>query len=686
VAAGWRELIAGAEDALGAPVGRRRRLAALRLVGQDSTLDVEWPEDGGSDFSDDDDEALRRGLAEAFGHDYRGLFGYPPPAEKPIELVSLRVVVEAVAPEVAAETFDGETVAGPLLRQDRYSTCVVADGWTLRRGSRGTLRIERVGREKEEANGVAGGIAGAGGTDADAPSAAVRSGLFRSRFEGILESMGEALRRTAISTNVKERLDFSCALLDDAGRLVASAPHVPVHLGALGVCVREVAKRLPLAPGEVAITNAPGVGGSHLPDVTVIAPVYDESSSLIGYVANRAHHAEIGGMAPGSMPATATCLAEEGVVIEPMRLVEDGAPRWDRLEARLRDAPYPSRRVSDNLADAEAQLAACHFARSAIEALAADHGADAVRAELRGILDRSAALMRERLTGFGGVRRAAGSLDDGTPLVVALTLERGRLTVDFAGSGAQHPGNLNATPAIVRSVLLYALRVWLDDDVPLNEGLLESVDPRLPPGLLNPDFSPPDDRAPAVVGGNVEVSQRLADLLLEALGICAHGPGTMNNVIFGNETFGYYETLAGGGGAGPEFDGASGRHVHMTNTALTDPEVLEHAYPVRVLCHALRRGSGGSGRRRGGDGIVREIEFREPVTVSLLTQSRTVAPRGLAGGGDGLPGRQFRITAAGEKRPLDGVTTTEFAAGERLRIETPGGGGWGEDSDEEDSE
>ena len=647
----WGRLADEVGRALGIESPRMRWLATLRIQGQESALDVESMHGSASD------------LEGAFKRTYQQTFGYPVGEERVLELVALRVIGEDTLEPVAKETFGEAFVQGPELLQDRFSTCVIPEGWSMRMGSRKTLWLERVSGASCE-------------TGAATPDA-VLAGLFRSRFEGMLDAMGEALKRTAVSTNVKDRMDYSCALLDVDGRLVASAPHVPVHLGALGVCVREVVQRIELGVGDVVITNDPGAGGSHLPDVTVIAPVHDRDAKLLGYVANRAHHAELGGMAPGSMPASATCLAEEGVLISPMLLVEKGRARLDRLEALLRDAPYPSRRPEDNLADAEAQLAACHFGRDALVKLADGFGADEVRRRLSEVVERSARLMRDHLEGPIELRGAEGVLDDGRILKVRITSGDGRMLVDFTGSADEHPGNLNATPAIVRSVLLYVLRLWLKDDVPLNEGLLAPVEILLPAGMLNPDFSRPAGRAPAVVGGNVETSQRLADTLLEALGISANGPGTMNNFLFGDDGFGYYETLAGGSGAGPGHAGCSGRHVHMTNTALTDPELMEQRYPVRVTQHRLRRGSGGTGIHPGGDGIVREIEFLRPVTVSFLTQRRTTCPSGMDGGADGLGGKQTRIHAEGSEVELPGVVTYLAEAGERVRIETPGGGAWG---------
>jgi len=648
----WRELAAEAAGTLES--AELRWLADLRLAGQDTFVTIEAAD---PDFPPDS-------LVAAFREEYRQLYGYPPPANRALELVALRVVAEEAAPSPEPESFATVTEEGPLLLQDRFSTCLIAAGWSCRRGSRGTLLLERTDTTT--------------GPLSDAP-AAVRGALFRSRFEGVVTAMGELLRRTALSTNVKERLDFSCALLDPAGRLVASAPHVPVHLGALGVCVREVLREIDPGPGDVVITNHPGFGGSHLPDVTLIAPVFDPSGRRVAFVANRAHHAEIGGKAPGSMPANAVHLAEEGVVIAPRLLVRAGQPQWAEIESLLLGATWPTRRVADNLADLEAQLAAIQHGVGEIARLAAVHGGGVIADELRRILDQSAALMARRLAELGNrpARGVDAALDDGTPLRLRVESRDGRLRLDFGGSGAVHPGNLNATPAIVRSTVLFALRLWLDEDVPLNEGLLDAVDIVIPPGLLAPDFPGDPAVAPAVVGGNVETSQRLADLLLEALDLAANGPGTMNNFLFGDESFGYYETLGGGSGGGPCHEGCAGRQVHMTNTALTDPEVLEQRLPVRLWRHGIRRGSGGAGRQPGGDGVVREIEFLEALTVSFLTGRRCSAPRGLAGGADGQAGRQTRVHPDGRTEVLPGVVTYPAAAGERVIVETPGGGGWG---------
>lgn len=511
---------------------------------------------------------------------------------------------------------------------------------------------------------------------------AIELELFTHRFEVLASQMGEMLQRTALSVNVKERFDFSCAVLDAAGRLVVNAPHIPVHLGALGLCVRSVAARLDLAPGDVAVTNHPAYGGSHLPDVTVITPVWaDGVDDLLGFVASRAHHAEIGGTRPGSMPPDAANLAEEGVVIQPRLLVRQGVGRWEEARSWLLEGDYPTRAVAENLADLEAAVAANQSGATALRALAAKHGADTVRRQMDLLRETAATRMRRALGRRpAGEFRATETLDDGTPLVVRIELADAGATFDFTGSGGVHSGNLNATPAIVRSVVLYVLRLLLDEPLPLNEGLLEGVELIVPPGLLNPDFDERPERCPAVVGGNVETSQRLVDTLLKALGVAACSQGTMNNTLFGNEDFGYYETICGGAGAGPGWHGASAVHTHMTNTAITDPEIVEQRYPVRLESFALRHGSGGAGRFRGGDGVRREFVFLAPMSLSLLTQHRAKGPYGVNGGASGAVGRQELVRADGTRISLGAIDAREVEAGDRLVVETPGGGGWGSPS------
>jgi 5-oxoprolinase (ATP-hydrolysing) len=662
----------------------RRRIAELRFLGQDSTLSVEYDSAGS--------------LAPLFHERYLEVFGHLP-EERPVEVESLRVIAASTTaePEPAAAVrrrelepagthrcwtgsaweavpaFErerlppGSAFAGPALVWERHSSTWVPPGWEARVDGAAALVLRRTSDG-----------AGPGGRVADGgrPAAVVEE-LFTSRFTALVAEMGEQLQRTALSTNVKERLDFSCALLGPDGELVVNAPHIPVHLGALGECVRAVRQALPLRPGDVAVTNHPAFGGSHLPDVTVITPVHGEGGELLGYVASRAHHAEIGGTRPGSMPPDARTLIEEGVVIAPRLLLAGGEPRWEEIRTLLEGAAFPSRDPESNLADLRAQVAANQRGTELLKRLAAAHGRAPVHEQMRRLTARAERRVTEALRGRAGRHEAVERLDDGSELRVSIEVSDGRAIFDFAGSAGTHPGNLNATPAIVRSAVLYVLRLLVDEPIPLNEGLMRRVELRIPRGLLNPEFPADPARAPAVVGGNIEVSQRLVDTLIRALGLAACSQGTMNNVLWGNASFGYYETVAGGAGAGPGWAGASALHTHMTNTRITDVEVLEHRYPVRVERFAVRTGSGGAGEWHGGDGVVREIRFLQPMSLSLLAQHRVERPYGMAGGEAGAPGRQRVVRADGEVLELRGTDACEVQPGDRLVLETPGGGGWG---------
>jgi 5-oxoprolinase (ATP-hydrolysing) len=548
---------------------------------------------------------------------------------------------------------------------ERYSAVAVEPGWTVEADPAGALVARKVGH-------VAGSVA------AGRPEA-VKLELYTHRFETIAREMGEALRRTAVSTNVKERLDFSCAVLDVAGELVVNAPHIPVHLGSLGLCVRRVADALDLEPGDTVVTNHPAFGGSHLPDVTLVSPVHGPDEELVGFVASRAHHAEIGGVLPGSMPASARCLADEGIVVPPTDLVRRGRADWDAVRALLSSGRYPSRAVEDNIADLRAALAANVRGVGALSRLAESNGSAVVARYMRALEDRAESGIRRALGRIADGRYAAEEvLDDGSMLKVAIDIAGDRAAFDFTGSAEVHPGNLNATEAIVRSAVLYVLRLLIDEPLPLNEGLLRAVTLTIPTGILNPDFSDDPMRAPAVVGGNVETSQRLVNACLRALGLAASSQGTMNNVLFGDARQSYYETVCGGCGAGPGFHGASAVHSHMTNTRITDPELIEHRHPVRIERFAVRRGSGGAGRFSGGDGVSRQIRFLAPLTLSVLSQHRNRGPAGLAGGSAGRPGAQWVVRAAGQREVLGAVDSTEVEAGDLLVLETPGGGGFGE--------
>jgi 5-oxoprolinase (ATP-hydrolysing) len=441
----------------------------------------------------------------------------------------------------------------------------------------------------------------------------------------------------------------------------------------MGATVRAVRAAIPdLRAGDAIVTNDPAQGGSHLPDVTVVSPVFPDGA-LRFFVASRGHHADLGGTAPGSMPADSQRLEEEGVVLSAFPLVRDGRFDEARLRAALAAGPWPARNPDDNVADLEALVAANRAGEALLGALVAEQGSAAVERSMAELQAVAAAEVARAIAGLGdGEHAFADRLDDGTPVRVRLTVRGGRMRVDFTGTGAAQRGNLNAPRAVVEAAVIYALRCLVAARIPLNGGCLAPVEIVVPPGSL---LDPP--AGAAVVGGNVETSQRIVDVLLAAMGRAAASQGTMNNLAFGDARFGYYETIGGGAGAGPGFAGASGVHVHMTNTRITDPEVLEARTPVIVRRFALRGGSGGAGRQPGGDGLVRELEFTAPVTASLLSERRAVAPFGLAGGGPGARGRNLCLRADGRREEFPGRATVALGPGDRLRIETPGGGGWG---------
>ena len=666
-----------------------RRFIELRYEGQDAALELE-PQSGGD-------------LASEFEKRYYELFSYRP-SDRGIEVVSIRVVMRSCRDEItgreigewdsaptpepaahqrcfldgdwrevpchqASELDFGSLVEGPALIQQAHSALVVPSRWRVRGLGDGGV-VLRASVAKQEHAAVA---------FRRESSRAVELELMSHRFASIAREMGEMLQRTAISTNIKEREDFSCTLLDPEGRLVVNAPHIPVHLGAMGLCVRQLTEHRPMGPGDVVVTNHPAYGGSHLPDVTLAAPVHADGR-LLGYVACRAHHAEIGGIQPGSVPPDAKNLAEEGVVIPPTLLVEGGEPRWERIEELLTSGRWPTRMLPDNLADLRAMLAAVSRGREALVRLAEMVGFDHVMEHMDSLRELASEQVRMALSALpDGVHEGRQFLDGGAPLAASFTIKGDRAILDFSGSAGVHSGNLNATPAIVHSVTMYVMRLLVEADLPLNEGLLEPIEIRIPHlSILDPSYDADPHLCPAVVGGNVETSQRLVDTLIQALRLAGCSQGTMNNVSFGDDSFGYYETVAGGSGAGEGFDGTDGVHTHMTNTRITDPEVLEYRYPVRLRRFAIRRGSGGAGRWRGGDGVVREIEFLAPLQFSILSQHRETAPFGMAGGGDGAVGRQTIIRADGSRISIRGVDGCQVDVGDRLVLETPGGGGFGE--------
>jgi 5-oxoprolinase (ATP-hydrolysing) len=536
--------------------------------------------------------------------------------------------------------------------------------------------------------------------------------IFNNLFASIAEQMGVTLQKTSISTNVKERLDFSCAIFDPQGGLVCNAPHIPVHLGAMSETVKAILADNPdMRPGDVFVTNDPYRGGSHLPDVTVVTPVFadfgisildfgfeDASTSTIQnpeskiqnakskipqplfLTASRAHHAEIGGIVPGSMPPFSKRLSEEGVLIRNFKLVNGGASREAALKELLLDGVYPTRNVHDNLADVSAQVAANNTGVKLLCELVERYSLPVVEAYMGHIQEAAAAKMRMALAKLpDGVCALTDHLDDGSPIAVSITIAGDRATVDFTGTGPVLASNLNANRAIVTAAVLYVFRCLINDDIPLNSGVLAPVEIVLPECLLNPPGDDDPEKCAAIVGGNVETSQRVVDVLLGALQVAAASQGTMNNLTFGDATFGYYETICGGSGATPGAAGSDAVHTHMTNTRLTDVEVIERRYPVRVLEFSIHRGSGGAGTQRGGDGIVRRLEFLRALKVSMLSQRRgRFAPFGLHGGSPGQLGRNtLRRAGCNVDEDLGGCFQIDVQSGDVLTIQTPGGGGWG---------
>ncbi|MNS32884.1 Acetophenone carboxylase delta subunit [compost metagenome] len=500
--------------------------------------------------------------------------------------------------------------------------------------------------------------------------------LFNNIFMGVAEQMGAVLKNTSTSVNIKERLDFSCAIFDAQGALIANAPHVPVHLGAMGESVRTVivSRAGRLRPGDAVVLNNPYNGGTHLPDVTVVTPVFGPDEKTIRFfVANRGHHADIGGTTPGSMPPNSTSLAEEGVVIDDFLLVDQGVFREQDFRDLLASSEWPARSPEVNIADIRAQLAANAAGARELEALIDRYGWDGVSAYMGHVMANAEESIRRVL---GSIRDGVFDypMDNGASLKVAVRVdhERREAVIDFTGTGPEDAGNFNAPPSVTTSAVLYAFRSLVGDDLPLNEGCLAPLSIILPEGSF---LSPSQGRA--VVAGNTEISQAVCSALLGALGAASCSQGTMNNFLFGAAAYQYYETICGGAGAGPGFHGADAVHTHMTNTRITDPEVLELRYPVRLERFAVRPGSGGDGRWRGGDGAVRAIRALEPMTATFVGSRRSVAPFGLDGGEPGLAGTQRIERADGSVVPFGAVDQVELATGDLVVIETPGAGGYG---------
>ncbi len=696
----WQKLTREAVDEVVRQGVERQQVEAtrwmdLRYRGLEAWLTLPQPADGD--------------WAAAYHREHQRLFGYHRP-EHPLEVVALRVeAVGQVAPEpepvrplepvptqpkrfhrlyhqgrwhqaglfAYEELSPGALLPGPAIVLQGTSTLVVDPGWQAQLLSNGDFLLEQT-TESSSRPAAQGRPAR---NTAEEPDPVLLE-VFHRRFTAIAQQMGITLRQTASSVNVKERLDYSCALFTARGELVVNAPHIPVHLGAMSQTVQAILRDNPtIRPGDVFLTNDPYRGGSHLPDLTVVTPVHDERTGrLVFFTASRAHHAEIGGVSPGSMPPESHRLGEEGVVIRNFKLLDAGRERFGQLRQLLSSGPYPSRSVEDNLADLAAQVAANRRGAQDLWRLIDQYGLEMVLRYMQYIQQAAETRVRRRLERIPpGEYRFLDHLDDGTPIQLCVRVQGDRAVFDFGGTGPVHPGNLNANPAIVTAAVLYCLRCLLDEDVPMNQGMLRPVELVIPAGVLNPPEADDPAQSPAVAGGNVETSQRVVDVILGALGLAAASQGTMNNLLFGDDSFGYYETICGGSGATAQGPGADAVHTHMTNTRLTDVEVLEHRYPVRVLEFSIRRGSGGRGRHRGGHGVVRKLRFLKPLTVTLVTQRRgPYPPYGLEGGEPGALGENLlHRSATGQTQRLGSLAQVRVAAGDVLELRTPGGGGWG---------
>ena len=566
----------------------------------------------------------------------------------------------------------GRVVRGPALITEDFATTVVEPGWQAAVTGRGDLLLTRPGGRPVQSG---------TGTGEQQGADPVMLEIFNNLFMSVAEQMGVRLQSTAQSVNIKERLDFSCAIFDAAGHLIANAPHMPVHLGSMGESIKMIISRNTgaMKPGDVFMLNDPYHGGTHLPDITVVTPVFSGDGPDIGggdilfFVASRGHHAEIGGITPGSMPAFSTRVDEEGVLIDNWRLVERGEMRQAETATLLTSAEFPSRNPGANLADLRAQIAANEKGAAELRQLVSDFGLDVVTAYMGHVQDNAEEAVRRVIARLRD-GECAYELDNGAVIRVAVRVDQRARTaeIDFTGTSPQLPGNFNAPSSVAMAAVLYVLRTLVDDEIPLNAGCLKPVRVKIPPGCLLAPAYPA-----AVAAGNVETSQAVTGALYAALGVMAEGSGTMNNVTFGSEEYQYYETVASGSGAGDGFGGTAVVQTHMTNSRLTDPEVLEWRYPVRLESFEIRRGSGGAGRWPGGDGGRRRIRFLAPMTVSLLSSHRRVPPYGMAGGAPGQLGHQWVERADGRVTELTGCDCVQVGPGDVFVLETPGGGGYG---------
>ena len=561
------------------------------------------------------------------------------------------------------DTRPGDLIRGPAIIAEANATTVVEPGWQAEVTPLDHLVLTRVEARPERR---------ALGTSADP----VMLEIFNNLFMSIAEQMGLRLQNTAYSVNIKERLDFSCAIFDADGHLIANAPHMPVHLGSMGESIKTVMRenRGAMRPGDVFMLNDPYHGGTHLPDVTVITPVFDEAGTdILFYVGSRGHHADIGGTTPGSMPPDSTVIEEEGVLINNFKLVEAGRLREAETRALLQGARHPARNPEQNLGDLRAQVAANQKGVEELGRMVAHFGLEVVQAYMGHVQDNAEEAVRRVITALHDGAYTY-ELDNGAMIRVAIRVDRATRSadIDFTGTSAQLTNNFNAPSAVCMAAVLYVFRTLVDDDIPLNAGCLKPLNVIIPEGsMLNP-------RYPAsVVSGNVETSTCITNALYGTLGVMAASQGTMNNFTFGNDRYQYYETISGGSGAGEGFDGTDVVQTNMTNSRLTDPEILEFRFPVRLESYEIHPGTGGRGKWHGGNGGIRRVRFLEPMTASILSNNRLHAPFGMAGGETGAKGRNYVLRADGSRDELRHVDKTEMGAGDVFVIETPGGGGYG---------
>ena len=695
-----------------------RRTLHLKYDGTDTTLEIEDPaevpglngaaissiRDAGKHSTDAGTSARIAALASTFEREYRTRYGFLMPGR---HLVIEAAAVEAIGvtqspdealPEFAARNgppqplrmlrvytegtfhdtpvFDrdaliaGDRIAGPAILKEQNATTVIEPGWEAVLTERNHLVLERVVEKKREH---------AIGTQADP----VLLEVFNNLFMSIAEQMGVTLQNTSYSVNIKERLDFSCAIFDADGLLIANAPHMPVHLGSMGESVQTILARREgtMKRGDVFVLNAPYAGGTHLPDVTVIMPVFLDAHVLSAnrtlkpafFVAARGHHADIGGITPGSMPPNSTHVDEEGVLFDNVQLVAEGRFLEDEIRALLVSARYPARSPETNLADMRAQVAACAKGAHELGRMVAHFGLDVVNAYMQHVQDNAEESVRRVIHKLNdGVFTV--DMDDGSVIKVKITVDnvRREAVVDFAGTSDVRPTNYNAPSAVAKAAVLYVFRTLVDDEIPMNAGCLKPIRIVIPPGsMLSPVYPA------AVVAGNVETSQAVTNCLYGALGVMAGAYGTMTNFTFGNDQYQYYETISGGAGAGPDFDGASVVQCHMTNSRLTDPEVLEWRFPVRLDAYKILSGTGGHGLHHGGNGGERRVRFLEPMTAAILANNRKNRPHGMAGGEPGAHGRNWVERTDGTREEFGHICKVEMNAGDVFVIQTPGGGGFG---------